>query len=323
MKKFLLSILLIASVNFIFAQTQTLPCPVDYKINNGGGNCPDTVINGVTISATGSVTLTFDGPVPPNNIPQIITVFEILPGPDTLITGIFFGPGQLNANGTVTYCYYSGPNNNNNLNGRNRQFRFNVFYNGIPCGSTITLPVSLVSFTAMRNNSNVTIRWTTATEINNLGFQIQRLVGNGSSWQDVFFVPSQAAGGNSSSNLSYSFTDLNNSKGITQYRLRQTDIDSRYKFSEIRAVRGEGQLGKTIVYPNPSSDGRVNIVFDEVASARQVSLTDMSGRIIRQWKAVDNNNIQIENLNPGMYILRIVIPGTGEQSMQKIIVNNR
>ena len=320
MKKILLSILLLASVNVIFAQT-TLPCPIDYKINNGGGNCPDTIINGITVSATGTVTLTFDGPVPPNNIPRITRVSEILPAGDTLITGITFGPGTLNNNGTVTYCYYSGPNNNNNLNGRGRNFRFTVFFGTMPCGSQIPLPVSFKSFTAARNRSNVLVKWETATEINNSGFAVERNI-NGT-WEQLVFVASQALNGNSDALLSYQFTDLNNTKGITQYRIRQIDIDAKSKYSEVRAVRGEGQLGKTIVYPNPSNDGRVTIVFDEVASARQVSLVDVSGRIIKQWKAVDNNNLQIENLNPGMYFLRIILPETGERSMEKIVVNNR
>ena len=332
MKKILLTLLLIASVNSLFAQT--LPCLIDYRINNGGGSCPDTILVGgavgggdTTLTATGTVTLTFSGTVTPNNIPKIGSVFEVLPpvGPlgDTLITDIVFGKGTLNNNGTVTYCYYSGPNNNNNLNGRNREFRFNVFFGNFPaCTALSTLPVALVSFSALRNNSNVSIKWTTATESNNLGYEIQRLVGNGN-WQPIGFVPSQAAAGNSSSNLSYSFMDLNNTKGVTQYRLLQIDIDKRFKYSEIKSVRGDGQLGKTIIYPNPSSDGKVNIVFEETNVSRDISVSDMSGRIVKQLKGVTNNNITIENLAPGMYSLRIVTQSTGDQTVEKIVVNKK
>ena len=320
MKKILLSILLLASVNVIFAQT-TLPCPIDYKINNGGGNCPDTIINGITVSATGTVTLTFDGPVPPNNIPRITRVSEILPAGDTLITGITFGPGTLNNNGTVTYCYYSGPNNNNNLKGRGRNFRFTVFFGTMPCGSQIPLPVSFKSFTAARNRSNVLVKWETATEINNSGFAVERNI-NGS-WEQVAFVASQAVNGNSDAILSYQYIDLNNTKGITQYRIKQVDIDLKSKYSEVRAIRGEGQLGKTVVYPNPTNDGKVNIVFEDGNVSRDISVSDMSGRTIKQLRGITNNNITIENLTPGMYSLRIVIPSTGEQSVEKIVVNKR
>jgi hypothetical protein len=47
----------------------------------------------------------------------------------------------------------------------------------------------------------------------------------------------------------------------------------------------------------------------------------MSGRVIKQWKGVTNNNIQIDNLAPGMYSLKIVVSETGEQSVEKIIVS--
>ena len=119
------------------------------------------------------------------------------------------------------------------------------------------------------------------------------------------------------------FIDPNNAKGITQYRIKQVDIDNKSRLSEIRAVRGEGQLGKTIVYPNPTNDGRVTIVFEETNIVRDVTVMDMSGRIIRQLRSISNNNIQIDNLQPGMYSLRIVAAETGEQSVQKIVVNKR
>ena len=110
---------------------------------------------------------------------------------------------------------------------------------------------------------------------------------------------------------------------MTQYRIRQVDQDSRYKYSIIRAVRGDGQAGSTVVYPNPTSNGRVTVVFDDASVTRDISLFDMTGRAIKQWKNVNNNNIQIENLVAGVYSLRIVVPATGELSVEKIVVNKR
>src|SRR5260221_3616220 len=124
MKKILLSLLLITSV--IIGFSQNLPCNTDYKINNGGGSCPD--LNGV--GPTGSVTLTFNGTITATLIPSISSVIDITdPNNPVTVTGVTFGPGKLNNNGTVTYCYYLGPNNNNNLLGKNSSFRFVVIYN--------------------------------------------------------------------------------------------------------------------------------------------------------------------------------------------------
>ena len=311
----LLFLLMLSSIGSVFSQT---PCVSDYQINNGGGQCPD--LNG--LSATGTITLKFA--IDPGSAPTIVSVFDITDPlvPPVLVEDIHFGPGTLLNNGDVKYCYYVGPNNNNNLQGANSQFRFLISYNGALCVEEGTLPVSLRAFTAVRTNSLVALKWTTSMESNNLGFEIQRLIGNGG-WQTLGFIASQARGGNSSSDLNYAFSDLNSTKGISQYRIKQIDIDNRSKLSEIRAVRGDGQKGKTIVYPNPSSDGKVSIIFEDVNGTRDVSVTDISGRMIKQMKGITTNNIVVDNLTSGIYTVRIVNNETGEQDVQKFVVNKR
>ena len=202
-----------------------------------------------------------------------------------------------------------------------------LFANAVSTGNLeqdcATLPVSLKSFTATRKSSStVGLKWETAQEENSKGFYVERKLSN-SGWQSISFVESKAIRGNSSSPLAYEFTDLNDAKGISQYRLRQIDIGGKEAYSQIRAVRGEGQKGKTIIYPNPSGDGKVNIVFENVNSSRDVSLMDVSGKTLKQWKGVTNNNIQIDNLNAGFYTIRIVNNETGEQVVEKFIVNKR
>jgi len=185
-----------------------------------------------------------------------------------------------------------------------------------------TLPVNLKSFTAVRNNSYVNLKWETAQEEDNKGFDVQRKLSNGA-WQNIGYVETKAVNGTSGSPLSYDFADPNNAKGITQYRLRQLDINGKQSYSLIRSVRGDGQKGKTIVYPNPSNDGKVNVVFEDKDVSRNVSLTDVNGRVIKQWKNVLSNTLQIENLLTGFYTLRIINSETGEQIVEKIVVKNR
>ncbi len=190
----------------------------------------------------------------------------------------------------------------------------------IPSTQCSPLPVTFRSFRATRvNRSHVALQWETATEINNSGFALQRNLGN-NTWEHVTFIPSRALDGNSSSLLAYSFTDLNAHKGISQYRIRQVDLDGKMKFSEIRAVRGDGQANATIVYPVPSVDGRVNIVFEDVEATRNIALIDMHGRTIRQWRSMTNNTFQIDQLKAGVYTLQIQDTRTGEFSAEKIIV---
>ncbi|NOT50495.1 MAG: T9SS type A sorting domain-containing protein [Chitinophagaceae bacterium] len=187
----------------------------------------------------------------------------------------------------------------------------------------IILPVNMSSFTAKRNNAQVDLKWVTASEFNNTGFYIERTLGDNGNWEVIAFEPTLAREGISSSPLSYAYSDPNNFKGISQYRLRQVDIDGKIKYSDIRIVRGEDQKDKVTVFPNPS-DGKVSVLFGDNANViRDVSLYDMSGRVIKEWKTITTNSIQIENLTPGMYTLRIFAPATGNQTVEKIIVYKR
>jgi hypothetical protein len=184
----------------------------------------------------------------------------------------------------------------------------------------IGLPVSFKSFSALRNGTSVLVKWITSTEQNSKGFVIERNNGDGI-WVEAAFVPSKAVGGSSESDLAYQFTDANSSKNITQYRIRQVDLNETSKYSDIRSVRGIDQKGGIILYPNPTNDGRVNIVFEDRNLIRDVAVSDMSGRIIKQMNSVSANSVTIDNLVSGMYTIRVVVPATGEQIVEKVIVN--
>ena len=184
------------------------------------------------------------------------------------------------------------------------------------------LPVTLRSFSAVRNNANVLLKWETTTEENSKGFYVERNFGG--KWEMLGFVETKAINGTSNSPLIYDLIDINNNhRGITQYRLRQIDIDGKQAFSPIRSVRSKDQKGKTIVYPNPSADGKVNVVFADVNVPRDVTLSDINGRIIKQWKGITNNNIQIDNLMTGFYTIKIIDTESGEQTVEKIVVKKR
>lgn len=182
------------------------------------------------------------------------------------------------------------------------------------------LPVIFLSFKANRANAfDVQLSWQTSLEVNNKGFYIERNNGNGK-WTPAGFVATQALNGNANTELSYVYKDANTNKGITQYRIQQIDLDGISKFSEIRAVKGDAQNKKTIIYPNPSVNGRVNLLFDVSASPRNIILTDAEGRILKEWKSISGNTLQIENLNKGIYLLKVFIAETGIQTVEKIIV---
>jgi len=182
------------------------------------------------------------------------------------------------------------------------------------------LPVNFNSFSTTRTSrTNVLLKWETATESNNKGFSIQRNMGN-NKWETTSFINTLAQGGNSSSILNYSSNDLNSNTGITQYRIQQEDLDGKTRLSEIRVVRGFAQNGKNIVYPNPSTDGNINILLEDEKDTRDIIITDMNGQIIKQWNGFTSNILKIENLVTGMYMIRIISRQTGNQTVEKIII---
>ncbi|MBO9635645.1 MAG: hypothetical protein J7578_21255, partial [Chitinophagaceae bacterium] len=136
------------------------------------------------------------------------------------------------------------------------------------------LPVTLTGFEGTRLNSNsVLLKWETATELNNKGFNVQRKSGTGD-FETIGFVASSGKEGNSTSLLEYQFTDKSAPSSIVQYRLMQEDIDGRQSFSKLVLISaGNSSELSVIIYPNPSPDGNINLSFSD-ASPKELQLTD-------------------------------------------------
>jgi hypothetical protein len=180
------------------------------------------------------------------------------------------------------------------------------------------LPVSFKSFTASRANAANTLKWTTATEINNKGFYIQRFYN--SQWTNVMFVASKAENGNSSTDLNYSVNDVFNFKGVVQYRILQVDIDGRSKYSDVRSLSSVNQAGNALVYPNPAaSNGNVSIILADATSSYDIHIIDNAGRIVKQFTAVKGNQ-QVSGLPRGQYMARVMDKVSGESTVDKFIV---
>ncbi|MDQ7817929.1 MAG: ice-binding family protein [Melioribacteraceae bacterium] len=111
------------------------------------------------------------------------------------------------------------------------------------------LPVELTSFTAELKNNSVELYWTTATEINNYGFNVELKIENGE-LNKIGFVQGH---GNSNSPKEYSFTDSPFGGTKFKYRLKQIDFDGAYEYSDEIEVNLNPPSKLTLVqnYPNP------------------------------------------------------------------------
>jgi len=171
------------------------------------------------------------------------------------------------------------------------------------------LPVELVSLNIEYRTGNVELRWKTATEVNNAGWEVQRSVVRGqksesangrmSEWVKAGFVEGN---GNSSAPKEYSFIDRNLSKGKYSYRLKQIDRDGKFKYSQEVAVEvGSGNAPKIFAlaqnYPNPFNPTTTIGFTLEKSGMTTLKIYDAIGREVA--------TLVKENLEAGVYHQKI------------------
>lgn len=117
----------------------------------------------------------------------------------------------------------------------------------VPTG---TLPVELISFTAAKNNEQVNITWSTASEINSSYYNVLRS-NDGSNFE---IIHNTNAAGNSSSILNYFAIDKNPMKGSNYYKLVEYDFDGTHQESNVVEVDFEELSSTFTAYPNPTNN---------------------------------------------------------------------
>ena len=182
--------------------------------------------------------------------------------------------------------------------------------------SNVDLPIELITFNAVRQDaSKVLLTWATASELNNKGFDVERMLDNETEFSKIGFVDGM---GTSVGTNEYSFNDNNAYAGVSYYRLRQVDFDETFEYTDTRAVTGLSTLGGQVsVYPVPATSF-VNVSFNGFStdlSNVRFELVDVLGRVLLT-KTQDVNayqTVQITEINkfvPGNYILRVTVNKT-------------
>lgn len=181
------------------------------------------------------------------------------------------------------------------------------------------LPVTLSNFTAKQTTDNsVSLAWVTSSESVNKGFSIERQEEGSAKFQSLGFIPSKAENGNSQAAIAYSFKDMAAKKGTNMYRLVQEDLDGTKTYSEVRVVKLSEQSVSN-VFPNPSN-GSINISRSNDGKKMNIQVLDQAGRVISQVNNIIDSNYRMNLPQPGIYSIKMMYPETGEQSIQRIVV---
>lgn len=169
------------------------------------------------------------------------------------------------------------------------------------------LPVELISFSGNLNQRNVELDWKTATELNNDYFSIERS-DLGEKFETIGLVK---GAGKSTSAKAYSFIDYAPLPGKQYYRLRQTDFDGKYTYSQIITITNTSSESVYIT-PNPIHAGeelQIRLLNSSEENNYQVSIFDMMGKSIRIENYRKENGSLFINIDSGVvhgiYLIRI------------------
>lgn len=141
----------------------------------------------------------------------------------------------------------------------------------------ILLPIKLSSFEVNPvKEGKVELIWVTSTEINNDYFTIQRST-DLKFWEDILV---KKGAGNSSQNQHYIDYDFSPLKGVSYYRLKQTDFNGESSYSEIRTIRINSD-NRIVYYPNPAKN-ELTIDFnnDLTNETLNISIVNTLGQVV-------------------------------------------
>ena len=175
--------------------------------------------------------------------------------------------------------------------------------------ASVPIPVELTAFSASYANGSVLLKWTTASETNNQGFEIQRR--SLGEYETLGFVDGN---GTTTMSQSYSFTDNEVGNGVYNYRLKQVDYDGTFSYSNVINVNVSVPLQFELAqnYPNPFNP--TTTINYQTATAVNVNLTifNMLGEVVDvlindQFTEAGTHSVRFDasNLASGTYIYRL------------------
>ncbi|NUN10601.1 MAG: T9SS type A sorting domain-containing protein [Ignavibacteriaceae bacterium] len=228
--------------------------------------------------------------------------------------------GTINVTGTirfaVQYAIWDGGPSGNNSNFIGLDY-FRVSGPG-------EVPVELTSFKANTVGNNVTLNWSTATETNNRGFEIQRK--SGSDFVTVGFVSGK---GTTTETQNYSYTDKVDQFGAVSYRLKQIDFDGTYAYSSVveTEILKPATFEMAQNYPNPFNPS-TNIKFGLAADSKvSLKVFNILGQevatLVNASMTAGNHTVKFDasSLQSGIYFARIDasgVDGTNFSAIKKM-----
>ncbi len=164
------------------------------------------------------------------------------------------------------------------------------------------LPLKLAEFIGIRNSTENILKWTTSSEKNILGFEVQKSP-NGIDFETIGLVEAK----NQNTTTQYSFKDKQISSYKNYYRLKINN-NNKSDYSNIVVLNTEDFAKKNViqVHPNPAQN-KLNIITYEESTIGTICIFNLHGKVIQCLNGI--NQIDINDLVIGHYILQVEING--------------
>ncbi len=202
---------------------------------------------------------------------------------------------------------------------------FNLNWN-LTAGATLNctpLPIELITFTGIRKDKKNYLEWKTLSEINNDFFTIEKSK-DGYTFTEYGTVK---GAGFSTTTKTYSLFDYYPHNGITYYRLKQTDFNGEYTYSDVISIENtSNEIYVDNIHPNPTN-GNINYTFySTLAGNITIEFYDLLGKLILSEKqmVIEGNNTlssKTEAFEKGIYSMKVTFEKTGFSAINKIIKN--
>jgi hypothetical protein len=180
------------------------------------------------------------------------------------------------------------------------------------------LPVKFTSFAATKTSSKVILNWSTAQEINNNRFEIEKSL-DGNNWQTIAMV---LGAGTTQAVSNYSYTDTHVSNATLYYRIRQVDLNGQSTVSATQIIRGENSLNSVEARVYASSAHSLQINFNAaLAQTVMVRVFDLNGRLVGQQSfasASSNISMSFARDLKGVHIVQVA-DGSNLRQVNKIL----
>jgi hypothetical protein len=164
---------------------------------------------------------------------------------------------------------------------------------------SFSVPVELIGFEAQKRKKDIKLIWQTASELNNLNFEVQRSE-DGIHWQSVIFIK-----GFGTTNIiqSYSYVDTKPILGKNYYRLKQNDYDGAFEYSPVILInRSTGEIDQVKISPNPAYD-----IISIEGFYGDIRVYNYSGVLLKSVQITNDisEDISLFDVPDGLYLIEL------------------